>query len=423
VDAQVIACPQCGYEIPLTEAISQRVREELEREFQARMAVQRKELEKKEKDLLLREAALRESAGRVEEEVAKRLARERENLEKAAREKAKGEFQLELKGLEEELKEKSEKLKEMREAELQLRKEQRRLEEERKAMELEVARRLDRERKSLEEAIRKGVSEEFLLRQRDYEEKIRGLTEQIGELKRRAEQGSQQAQGEVLERQVEEELGASFPQDRIEAVSTGKRGADVLQVVCDAAGRECGTILWEAKRTKAWSDGWLEKLREDQREAGADVAVIVSTALPRDIRGIGMREGVWVCDYPSFTGLATALRAALMQVHAARQAEVGKGHKMELLYDYLSGPEFRQRVEAMVESLRAMHQDLEKEKTAMQRIWKKREKQMQRILASTAAMYGEMQGIIGASMPELAALDLKAIAPAPDDLEEGEIVL
>ena len=228
---------------------------------------------------------------------------------------------------------------------------------------------------------------------------------------------------EKLERQVEEELGASFPQDRIEAVSTGRRGADVLQVVCDASGRECGTILWEAKRTKAWSDGWLEKLREDQREAGADVAVIVSTVLPRDIRGIGMREGVWVCDYPSFTGLATALRAALMQVHAARQAEVGKGHKMELLYDYLSGPEFRQRVEAMVESLRAMHQDLEKEKTAMQKIWKKREKQMQRILASTAAMYGEMQGIIGASMPELAALDLKAIAPAPDDPEEGEIVI
>lgn len=422
MDTQVITCPQCGYEIPLTEAISHRVREELEREFQARMAEQRKELEKKEKDLLSREAALREAAGRVEEEVAKRLAQERENLEKAAREKARGEFQLELKNLEEELKEKGEKLREMRAAELQLRREQRKLEDEKEKMELEIARRLDQERKSMVEAIRRSVSEEFVLRQKDYEERIRNLTEQIGELKRRAEQGSQQAQGEVLERQVEDELRASFPQDRIEAVSTGKRGADVLQVVCDA-GRECGVILWEAKRTKAWSDGWLEKLREDQREAGADIAVIVSTVLPRDIKGIGLRDRIWVCDYPSFTGLATALRAGLIQVYAARQAEVGKGHKMELLYEYLSGPEFRQRVEAMVEALRAMHQDLEREKTAMQKIWKKREKQMQRILASTAAMYGEMQGIIGASMPELEALDLKAIAPAPDDPEEGELVI
>ncbi|MBC7247572.1 MAG: DUF2130 domain-containing protein [Actinobacteria bacterium] len=423
MDAQVITCPQCGYEIPLTEAISHRIREEMEREFQARMAMQRKELENKEKDLLSREAALREAAGRVEEEVAKRLALEKENLEKAAREKVRGEFQLELNNLEEELKEKGEKLKKMLEAELQLRKEQRKLKEEKEAMELEIARRLDRERKSMEEAIRRGVSEEFVLRQRDYEEKIRNLTEQIGELKRRAEQGSQQAQGEVLERQVEEELRVSFPQDRIEAVSTGRKGADILQVVCDDAGRECGAILWEAKRTKAWSDGWLEKLREDQREADADIAVIVSTVLPRDIKGIGLRDRIWVCDYPSFTGLATALRAGLIQVYTARQAEVGKGHKMELLYDYLSGLEFRQRVEAMVEALRAMHMDLEREKTAMQKIWKKREKQMQRILASTAAMYGEMQGIIGASMPELEALDLKAIAPAPDDPEEGEVVL
>lgn len=422
MDAQVITCPQCGYEIPLTEAISRRIREELEREFHARMAAQRKELEGREKELLSREASLQEAARRMEEEVAKRLAQERENLEKAAREKARGELQLELKSLEEELKEKGEQLKEMREAELQLRKEQRKLKEQREGMELEIARRLDRERKSLEEAIRRGLSEEFVLRQRDYEEKIRGLTEQIGELKRRAEQGSQQAQGEVLERQVEEELRASFPQDRIEAVSTGKKGADVLQVVRDVAGRECGTILWEAKRTKTWSEGWLEKLREDQREAGADIAAIVSTALPRDIRGIGLKEGIWVCDYFSFTGLATALRAGLMQAYAARQAEVGKGRKMELLYEYLSGPEFRRRVEAMVEALRSMHQDLEKEKTAMQKIWKKREKQMQKVLANTAGMYGDMQGIIGASMPELAALDLRAIASAPDDLEEGEIV-
>lgn len=423
MDAQVITCPQCGYEIPLTEAISRRVREELEREFQARMAAQRKELEGREKELLSREASLQEAARRVEEEVTKRLAQERENLEKTVREKAREELQLELKSLEEELKEKGEKLKEMREAELQLRKEQRKLKEEREGMELEITRRLDLERKSLEEAIRRGLSEEFVLRQRDYEEKIRGLTEQIGELKRRAEQGSQQAQGEVLERQVEEELRTSFPPDRIEAVSTGKKGADVLQVVRDAAGRECGTILWEAKRTKAWSDGWLEKLREDQREAGADIAAIVSTALPRDIRGIGLKEGIWVCDYLSFTGLATALRAGLMQAYAARQAEVGKGHKMELLYEYLSGPEFRRRVEAMVEALRSMHQDLEREKTAMQKIWKKREKQMQKALASTAGMYGDMQGIIGASMPELAALDLRAIAPASDDPEEGEIVI
>lgn len=407
----------------MTEAISHRVREELEKEFQARTAAQRKELEKKEKELLSREEALRDALGRMEEEVAKRLLQEREKLEKAAKEKAKVEYESELKGLQEELKEKGEKLKEMREVELQLRKEQRKLKEERESLELEMARRLDRERKSLEESVRRSLSDEFALRQRDYEEKIRGLTEQINELKRRAEQGSQRDQGEAFELQIEEELRAAFPEDRIEPVSVGKRGADVVHVVCEAPGRECGTILWEAKRTKAWSDAWLEKLREDLREAGADVAVIVSTALPREIKGIGFKDGIWVCDYPSFTGLAVALRVSLIQVHSARKAGEGKGHKMELLYEYLSGPEFRHRVEAMVEAIRAMHQDLEKEKGAMQRIWKKREKQMQTILMNTAGMYGEMQGIIGASMPELEALDLRAIAPAPDDAEEGELVI
>ncbi len=426
MDEQVITCPQCGYEIPLTEAISHRVREELEREFQARMAVQRKELEKREKELLSREKALQEASNRIEEELEKRLAGERQKLEKTAREKARAEYEVEIKGLQEELKEKGERLKEMKEAELRLRREQRKLEEEKESLELEVARRLERERKSLEEDLRKRMSEEFVLRQREYEEKIRGLTEQIGELKRQAEQGSQQAQGEAMERQLEEDLRTAFPQDRIEPVSVGKRGADVVHAVYDGVGRECGTILWEAKRTKSWSDAWLEKLREDQREAGADVAVIVSTALPKDVKGIGFKEGVWICDYSSFTGLAVALRVNLVQLHSARRAEEGKGHKMELLYEYLSGPEFRQKVEAMVEAMRAMYQDLEKEKTAMQRIWKKREKQIKRILLSTAGMYGDMQGIIGASMPELAALDLKAIAPALDDeegdAEEGEIV-
>lgn len=424
MDTQVVTCPQCGYEIPLTEAISQQIKEELQKEFNAAMSKQKKELAKREKELKSREDSLQAAKDAIRDEVAKKVAEEKKKLEKEAKDKAKDEFELEMKDLQEQLEEKSGKLKEMQEAEIKLRKEQRQLKEDREAFELEMTRKLDDAKKSIEKKLRESLAEEYDLRERDYEEKIKGLTDQITEWKRKAEQGSMQAQGETLERQLEDDLKAFFPQDNIEPVPTGKSGADVTHVVCDGMGRECGTIVWEAKRTKNWSDRWIDKLKGDQREAGADVAVIVSIAQPKDAKGICCQSGVWVCDYSSYIGLATALRASLIDISGIKQAAVGKNEKMELLYDYLSGQGFRQRVEVLVEAFRSMHEDLEKERTAMRRIWKRREKQLQKVLDSTAGMYGEMQGIIGASMPEIESLELRAIAGSDDehDEEEGEIV-
>jgi len=425
MESQVVTCPQCGYEIPLSEAISHQIKEELQKEFNAKMGKQQKELEKREEELQSREQEIKDAQKAIGEEVAKKLAEEKAKLEQEAKEKAEEELELKMKGLEDEVKEKADKIKEMQQAELDLRKEQRKLKEDKEAFELDMARKLDEEKKELEKQLREGLSEEYDLKVRDYEEKNKALTAQINELKRKAEQGSQQAQGETLERQLEDDLKGYFSQDRIEPVSTGKRGADVMQGVCDGTGRECGTIIWEAKRTKGWSDGWSEKLKGDQREAGADIAVIVSIAQPKEGKGISLHNGVWVCDYASYIGLATALRSSLIEISGIKQAAVGKNEKMELLYDYLSGQGFRHRVEVLVEAFRSMHQDLEKERTAMQRIWKRREKQLQKVLDSTAGMYGEMQGIIGASMPELESLDLKALASGDDDdgdEEEGEIV-
>ena len=241
----------------------------------------------------------------------------------------------------------------------------------------------------------------------------------IEELGRQAAQGSQQRQGEALEQVLEEELKACFAQDDFESVGTGKRGADLLQRVCDGMGKACGTIIWEAKRTKVWQDDWIDKLKQDQREAGADLPVIVTIAMPKGLRGFGVYEGVWVTDYSSFINLTTALRAGIIETSHARASAVGKSEKMEVLYDYLSGAGFRQKVEAIVEAFVTMRNELDQEKRAVTRMWSKREKQIQRVVDNTAAMYGEMQGIIGA-LPEIESLELKALEAGEEEELEGE---
>jgi hypothetical protein len=399
-----LTCPQCGYEIPLTEALHSQVEEELRKQFEMEFAKKEKTLQARVDEIAGRERLLADQRTALDEEVARKLQEEKKKLEEKVRRQAGEEIELTMRDLQGQLKEKADKLKEMRQ------------------QELEMARQLDEEKKKLGEQARESVEKEFKLKESEYEQTIMGMRNTIEELKRQSEQGSQQKQGEALEQVVEEELKACFMQDNFEPVGTGRRGADLSQQVCDGTGQICGTIIWEAKNTKVWQDAWIDKLKQDQREAGADVAVIVTIAMPRDIKGFGNYQGVWVTDYSSYLGLTTALRSGIIEVSHARASAVGKSEKMEILYDYLSGPGFRRKVEAIVEAFITMRAELDQEKRAVTRMWSKREKQIQRVVDNTAAMYGEMQGIIGA-LPEIESLELKVLEAGEEEELDGEEAL
>jgi len=477
---QSIVCPHCGKRIPLTEALTHPIEEKLRREFDSEarktereheaavealkkehaqtLASERGAIEKAakkraedalaqdmkdlkaqldEKGRLLEDArktelALRKRERDLEEresslklDVQRTLDKERAKIREEATAKALSEHQLELADIKTQLEERTKRLDEAQQQELVLRKRQRGLEEKERSMSLELERKLDEERAKIREDALVKAAEEHHLRDREKDKQLEDMRKQIEELKRKAEQGSQQAQGEVQELELEDVLRANFRFDEIEPVAKGVRGADVLQRISSSSGKPCGSILWESKRTKAWSDGWLQKLKDDQREAKADLGVIVSSNLPKGIVHIGCIDGVWVSDFPSSVGLGIALRAGILQLAQAQSALAGKGEKMELIYKYLSGPEFRHRVEAIVETFVAMKTDLDAEKRAMERVWAKRDKQIERVIHNTSGMYGDLQGLIGTSLPPIPSLEMSPASTtaqtedAGDDTEEA----
>ena len=227
------------------------------------------------------------------------------------------------------------------------------------------------------------------------------MQRQIEDLKRRAEQGSQQLQGEVQELELEAMLRAQFPRDVIEPVPKGEFGGDIVQRVISSSNQECGAVLWECKRTKAFSDSWLGKLRDDHRKAKAEAAILVSNTLPKGVTSFDLIDGIWVTDGRCAVPLAIAIRQSLIEVAAARQASEGQETKMHLVYGYLTGPRFRHRVEAIVEKFSEMQEDLEKERRAMTKQWSKREAQIRGVIEATAGMYGDLQGIAGQALEEI----------------------
>jgi hypothetical protein len=333
-----------------------------------------------------------------------------------AEQKARADFALEKQVLEAQLAEERRKRELSESAELELRKEKGALEDRARELDLEVARRVDGEKQQLEEALRRGFAEQQDLKLKEKDKLIDDLRHSLEEARRKSEQGSQQRQGEVLEIDVQAELERRFPHDLVAPVAKGARGADLIHEVRDAAMRTCGTIVWETKNTKHWQAGWLDKLKEDQRAVGANLAVIVSTALPDGIVEFGRIDGVWIASLRAWPALALALREQLIEVAFAHAAADGKQEKMEFLYRYLSGDQFRRRIEAMVEAFAALQTGLNRERVAMERIWKEREKQIERVLANTAGMYGEVRGIVGSSLPGVPALELEAVAGMVEDV-------
>jgi hypothetical protein len=391
---QNVKCPKCGFEIRLTEAFTQQITDRLRGDFEE--AARRKQAQY--------DQALKDK----EKELQAAIVAERTRVEAQARERAKDAVAVELEDLRTQVTERNRQMEEARQQELTLRKRQRELEETQKNIEVESARKLDEERKIIWAQAAAKTTEEGQLKLREKELQLEQMRSQIEELKKKAEQGPQQRQGEVLELAFEDALSAAFRFDEIEPIKKGQKGGDILHHVRTTVGGSAGAILWEFKRTKAWTDGWIAKLKDDKRDAKAELAVIVSEVLPGSVKAIGNVDGVWVSDFASALGLAMVLRHNLVALADARSALVGQQGKMEVLYEYLSGSQFRHRVEGIVESFSAMKAELDAERRSMERHWSKREKQIEIVVKNTAGMYGDFQGIIGNALPAVQTLELAA---------------
>jgi len=423
-----IICPNCKTEIKLTESLAAPLIESTRQQFEQRLAQKDSEISQREQAMRDREKQLAEEKRKLDDQVANQVAeqlkaeRARVIAEESRKAKLASAAELESKArelaeLHEVLKSRDEKLAQAQQAQAELIKKQRELDDAKRELELTVAKRVQDGLTEARQLARKEAEDEQKLKVLEKEQTIAAMQKQIEDLKRRAEQGSQQLQGEVQELELENLLRLKFPFDAIEPVPKGEFGGDVLHRVIGSGGQIGGTLLWEFKRTKNWSDAWLVKLRDDQRAAKAEVAVIVSHTLPKGVETFELIEGVWVTHPRAALPVAMILRQSLLEIALARQSSEGQQSKTEMVYQYLTGPRFRQRVEAIVEAFSTMQEDLDKERKAIMKQWAKREEQIERVMQATVGMYGDLQGIAGKSLQEIEGLELKVLEARDANLQ------
>jgi hypothetical protein len=391
-----INCPHCKKIITLDEALTNQleneIKTELNKKYESEISSKNKEIE-----------SLKES---VDKQIEKALKEEKKKIEKDAEKHAKESISITLKDLENQISEKTKKLDEAEKNELEFRKQKRDLEEAQKKFELDMTRKLDEERKKIYDETSKKIIEEHLLKDKEKDKKLDDLKKEITEWKRKAEQGSQRDQGEILELELENNLKDRFNTDEINPISSGVSGADILQKVCSKSGKVCGTILIESKNTKNWSNNWIPKLKKDQREIKADIAIIITTALPQSVNNFDFQDGIVIVNFSNSLPVITLLRNQLFEISRINNFNIGKTEKMDILYKYVTGREFKQRVESLVEAFGGMFNELQKEKRAMNKIWSKRTIQIEQAMLGISGMYGGMQGILGSAMPEVKSLEL-----------------
>ncbi len=415
-----ITCPKCGTEIPLTESLAAPMIAATRKQFEQQSLQKDADIAKREQGVLAKEKQIAEATRTLDTQVADKLAaqlkseRVRVTEEESKKAKLAAATELdnkarELADLHEVLNANNAKLAEAQQAQAELIKKQRELDDAKRELELTVEKRVQEGLGDVREKAKRETEESLKLKSMEKDQKIASMQQKIEELLRKAEQGSQQLQGEVQELELENLLRAKFPFDSIEPVPKGELGADVLQRVVSQTGQPSGTIIWEAKRTKNWSDGWLAKLREDQRSAKAEISVLVSQVLPKGVDSFDVVDGVWVCSPRTALPVATILRNTLLQVSMARQVSDGQQTKTEMVYQYLTGPRFRHRVEAIVEAFSSMKEDLDKERKVITKQWAKRDEQIERVMQGTVGMYGDLQGIAGKSLQEIEGLELVAL--------------
>ncbi|MEQ1602072.1 MAG: DUF2130 domain-containing protein [Methylophilaceae bacterium] len=415
-----IICPNCNTEIKLNESLAAPLIAATRKQFQQQLLQKDKDMAAREQILRDKAKQLTEAKSRLEEQVADQVAEQLKKdrativAQEAKKAKLAAANELEQKArelteLQEALNANNTKLAEAQKAQADLIKKQRELDDAKRELELTVEKRVQDGLTEVRTLAKKEAEDEQKLKVMEKEQTISAMQKQIEDLKRRAEQGSQQLQGEVQELELENLLRTKFPFDAIEPVPKGEFGGDVLHRVRAPNGQASGTILWEFKRTKNWSDGWLVKLRDDQRTAKAEIAVIVSHSLPKGVETFELVEGVWVTHPRAALPVAMILRQSLLELALARQSSEGQQTKTEMVYQYLTGPRFRQRVEAIVEAFSTMQEDLDKERKVIMKQWAKRQEQIERVMGATVGMYGDLQGIAGKSLQEIAGLELTAL--------------
>jgi len=408
MDQGIITCPNCGHQFEISDALTAQIREHLKGEMQQEIINREKDLKKKLAALKAEKETLEKDRQAIDDEIEKKLQLKLEGAVAKATKRVESKYAEQLNDLQTALSEHKESIKVYRENELELRKKQRELEIAKEDIELEIARKLDEERTKIRLEAESKVFEQHRLKDLEKDKVISDLKSALDDMKRKAEQGSMERQGEVLEQDFETQLKRYFPHDEIQPVPKGIRGADLIQIVRTPFGVRCGVILWETKNTKAWSGQWIPKLKDDMIETRAAIAILVSMVLPDEVIRFGMVDGVWVTDPLSAMPLATALRQHLVAFECERQASIGKNEKMELLYKYLSGTEFKQKMEGIIEAFMAMQSQVNKERRAMEKQWKEREKQIERVIKNTVGLYGDMQGIIGGEIPQIQVLELES---------------
>ena len=380
-----IKCPKCKFEIKLTDAVAGPMLKVAQKDFEQRL-----------------ENAVEIAKVQADKDAVKKASAKTKIADLALDAQAhdmdlmRGEMRLQ-----------GEKLAEARAVQVKAIKQQRELEEAKRELELTVQKGIDAGLLEAREVGRADANQALQFKVTEREETIKSMSLEVENLRRKAEQGSQQAQGEALEVEIEGLLLSTFPFDEIRPVAKGVHGGDILQQVRNPSGKDCGSILWELKRTKSWSDGWLPKLREDQRQVKADVAILVTQVLPKGVSSFDVRERVWVTQPATAIPLVTLLRQKLIEVALVRQSAEGVQSKAEMVYHYMTGTQFRQRVQAIIEAFSAMNEDLATEKRAITKQWAKRETQIERVMQGTIGMYGDLQGIAGKTLPELKGLEFK----------------
>lgn len=387
-----IKCPNCQHEFEATDAFKDEVQRDLNKKAKEWQLQKEEEFKKKE--------------DAFQNQLNEALVKQKLNLEENVRKSVTTDFENKLKMLTETNIENEAKLKAAREKELEFLKKEQELKTREAEMEINVQKKLNDERGTITDTIRKQEQEKNSLKIKELEKQLDDSKKLAEEMQRKAEQGSMQLQGEVQELALEDLLKSTFPFDTIEEVGKGVKGADCMQLVRNTSGIICGKIIFESKRTKAFTNEWIEKLKSDMRAKQADIAVIVTETMPRDMDRFGMKDGVWICNFAELKSLAFVLRDSLIKIQAVAAVQDNRGDKMQLLYNYLTSNEFKQQIEAIVEGFTTLKDGISKEKIQMEKLWKEREKQLEKVILNTTHFYGSVKGIAGNAIGEIKSLEL-----------------
>jgi len=420
-----IKCPNCATVFDVEDVLSAdaelKLKEKYEKQLQQSIALVNDEKKKLEED----QRVFEEKRKKENELFQQKLLQEKQKMEteinQQLRKTIAGDYENQLKLLQQNAQDNEEKLKTARQKELEFLKKEQELKNKEEELEIVLQKKLIEERSLLSLQIRKEESERTSIKETEYQLKLKELEKKLEdqqklaeEMKRRAEQGSMQLQGEAQELLLEELLRDHFPYDAISEVGKGVEGADCIQTVRSHLGHDCGKIIFESKRTKAFNNSWITKLKADMRNKQADVAILVTQSYPKEMTCFGERDGVWICSFSEVLALTNALRHTIIRIAETKKSEENKGEKMHMLYSYLTSTEFRQQMETIVEGFLSMKNSINKEKIQMEKQWKEREKQLEKVLLSTSGMYGSIKGIAGASIGNIPLLD--------DGVEEDEDV-